>query len=516
MHAFTVSDLLELNLPERAAEPALISASEHVSYGALAAAVERLAAALIGAGVQRGQRVGVHLPKSVDEVVATFAIARAGAVFVNINDRWTLGQLGYVIEDCGIEVLVTDFRRARALVSDPLHSRLRRVFVRGRRAPDGMTPLEALPEGTAPPCPAVGGDLAALLYTSGSTGLPKGVMLTHTNVVEGARSVARYLRNDASDRVLGLLPMSFDYGQSQVTTMFLVGGAVVLHSVMMPAEIVRAVQTHGVTGIAAVPPAWIPLVRALQESPVALPSLRYITNSGGKVPPDILDAFPVVFPGVDIYLMYGLTEAFRSTYLPPEQFADKRGAIGGAIPGVEVFVVDPERGLCGPDEVGELVHRGALVSRGYWGKPEATAERVRPCPALGDLIGDEPVVFSGDLVRRDEDGVLWFVGRRDGMIKTSGFRLSPTEVEDVVFASGIVSDVVAFGVPDDTLGERVHCAVSGRETPVDVEALGAWCRSAMPAYMVPHRFFVWESPMPRTSSGKLDRPTVIARAREVL
>jgi acyl-CoA synthetase (AMP-forming)/AMP-acid ligase II len=238
--------------------------------------------------------------------------------------------------------------------------------------------------------------------------------------------------------------------------------------------------------------------------------LRYVTNSGGKIPGTILEAMPRVLPGVQIYLMYGLTEAFRSTYLPPELFHRKAGSIGRAVPNVEVFVVDPTTGSCGPGEVGELIHRGSLVSRGYWGDPALTAERIRPNPHLAPLIGDEPVLHSGDLVRLDDEGYLWFVGRADGMIKCSGYRISPTEVEEVLYQSEVVEDAVAFGVPDELLGQAVHAVVALRPgRTADEAALRRFCEPRMPTYMVPARIRVWDGALPRTANGKLDRPAVI-------
>jgi acyl-CoA synthetase (AMP-forming)/AMP-acid ligase II len=296
--------------------------------------------------------------------------------------------------------------------------------------------------------------------------------------------------------------------------MFLVGGTVVLQGVMMPAEIVKQLVKERITGFAAVPPAWIPVVRYLEEVQTALPHLRYITNSGGKIPTNTLEVMPKVFPGVQVFLMYGLTEAFRSTYLPPELFHRKMGSMGQAIPNVETFIVDEEIGICGPGQQGELVHRGSLVSLGYWGKPEATAEKIRPCPQLRHLIGDEPVCYSGDLVRIDDDGHYWFVSRKDSMIKSSGFRISPTEIEDAVSRSGMVMHVVAFGVDDELLGQAVEVVVTPLDgTRIEVEALLAFCRKTMPNYMIPKRVHVWPGDIPKTGSGKLDRPTILDAVR---
>jgi acyl-CoA ligase (AMP-forming) (exosortase A-associated) len=516
---FTADDLLRANLPGRADRTALVLGDAELTYGDLDREVNRVAAWLAAVGVRRGDRVGIHLHKSFEEVIATFAASRCGAVFVNLNYQWRPHQLDHIQQDCGLRVLVTDRPRAEQLAASGLADRLDAMLVRGGAATHRTVTLwDSLPAGAGPPdTRAIGADLAALLYTSGSTGRPKGVMFTHTNIVDGARSVASYLANTEADRVLGLLPLSFDYGLSQVTTMFLVGGAVVLQPVMMPAEIVATVLAQRVTGLAAVPTVWIQLVRYLQDLRDERPALplRYVTNSGGKIPTGILEAMPAVFPEVALYLMYGLTEAFRSTYLPPDLFHRKMGAIGRAIPNVEIYVVDPEGGLCGPGEVGELIHRGSLISRGYWGDPELTAKRLRPSPHLRPLIGDEPVLHSGDLVRWDDEGFLWFVGRADSMIKCSGYRISPTEVEDVVHLNESVGDAVAFGVDDDTYGQVVHVAVAARDGhELDVESLHRFCRRSMPTYMVPARIWAWAGPMPRTANGKTDRPAVIRACRE--
>lgn len=518
MFVFTVYDLLANHLPHRADHPALVSGETEVTYGQLARRCETLAAWLHDNGVRRGDRVGVHLRKSVDEVVTTLAIARIGAVFVNVNYQWTLRQLRYVVEDCGIRVLFTDGRRAEAIARSGLAESLERVVV-ADTAPDrpGMVSWASLPTNrSAPDIRPIDMDLAALVYTSGSTGQPKGVMLSHLNLLQMTRSSVSYLHNCREDRALGLLPMSYVYGLSQVTTMLLVGGTVVLQPVMMPAEIVKTVASKQVTGIAAVPPAWIQVVAYLQESGTGLPSLRYVTNSGGKIPKPTLDAMPRVLPGVEIYLNYGMTEVPRSIYLPSELFDRKKGAIGRAGPNLEVYVVDPQKGICGPGEQGELIHRGSSVMQGYWNKPQATARALKVCEHLRPLLGEEKVLHSGDIVRLDEDGYLWFVGRADTMIKCSGHRISPTEVEEIIYESSLADEVVAFGMDDDALGQVVHVAVAPPEgRPLNSEALQQFCRKHMPNYMVPRRVHTWDGEMPRTSSGKVDRRAVIKASAEV-
>ncbi|MDM8559132.1 AMP-binding protein [Candidatus Parabeggiatoa sp. HSG14] len=514
MFTFTIYDLLAKNLVENANHIAVVSGNAEISYGELGYSVDIVAKWLHENGVKRGDRVGIYLPKSIEEIVATFAISRIGAVFVNINYQWTHHQLAYVLNDCNIKVLFTDKRQAQNIDKQGLIGQLDHLIIKGKVSahPKMISWTELSDTTTVLPNGPIDVDLAALLYTSGSTGSPKGVMLTHKNIIEGARSVACYLGNTPDDRILGLLPMSFDYGMSQMTTMFLVGGTLVLQPVVMPTEIIKTLISKNVTGMAAVPPTWLQVVRYLQEVKTELPALRYITNSGGSIPQIILETMPQVFQNVDIYLMYGLTEAFRSTYLPPALFHEKRGAIGKAIPNAELYVVDNERNcLCNPGEPGELVHRGSLISLGYWRKSEITAEKIKSCQALKPLIGDEKVLYSGDIVRVDEDGILWFVNRSDSMIKSSGFRISPTEVEDIVYQSNMVGDTVAFGVKDESLGQVVHIAVSpvDKNGTVDREELIRYCRLNMPNYMIPSQIHLWIGLMPRTSSGKIDRPMVI-------
>lgn len=509
-------DLLWANLPASAARTCLIDPDRSITYAALAEMADDLATGLRNRGVQPGDRVIVHLRKSIDEVAAMLAVWRLGAVVVNVNHQWTVEQLLFVAEDCRATAAILPAPVARALSARDLPPSLAHILVRGGAVPSDPrfaawpTDTDAA-EGFTPPASDPGA-LCAIIYTSGSTGKPKGVMLTHRNIRIGAISVAEYLHLDATDRLLSVLPYSFDAGLNQLTTMLLVGGVVVHQAVTLPAEVIRTAQRHGVTGIAGVPPLWSMVVRYLADAPTDLPALRRITNTGGKITPDILDLMPTVFPGADIYLMYGLTEAFRSTYLPPDRFHDKKGSIGRAVPHADIHVVKPGIGPAGPGEQGELVHAGPLVSLGYWERPEATAERIRPCPELAALIGDSPVVWSGDLVRVDQDGDLWFVGRMDDMIKTMGFRLSPTEVEDAAARTGLVIEAVAFANDHPELGQAVQLACV-LQSPSDAATLRAACRKVMAPYMVPQSFYAWPGPMPRTASGKLDRPAIIAACR---
>jgi len=358
-------------------------------------------------------------------------------------------------------------------------------------------------------------DVAAILYTSGSTGRPKGVVLSHRNMVSGATSVAEYLGNTADDRLLAVLPFSFDYGFSQLTTAFLVGASVSLIDHLFAKDVIAAVRKDRITGLAAVPPLWIQLAD-LQWPPGIDEHLRYITNSGGRMPRATLDKLRAALPRTRPFLMYGLTEAFRGTYLPPEEIDRRPDSMGKAIPNAEIMVVRPDGTPCDPDEPGELVQRGALVGLGYWNDLAKTAERFRPVPAQrGELPLTEMAVWSGDTVRRDAEGFLYFVGRRDEMIKTSGYRVSPTEVEEIVYASGLVGDAVAVAAPHPALGEGIVLIASPPDgaATADSEGLLVHCRARMPTYMVPHRV-EWLSELPRNPNGKFDRPALALRVRD--
>jgi acyl-CoA ligase (AMP-forming) (exosortase A-associated) len=366
-------------------------------------------------------------------------------------------------------------------------------------------------------------DMAAILYTSGSTGAPKGVVLSHRNLVVGASSVVDYLDNRADDTLLAVLPLSFDAGFSQLTTAFHAGARVVLLNHLVPRDVLLALEREQVTGLTAVPPLYMQL--AALDWPSAIPeNLRYFATTGGRMPLETLNAIRQRVPRARPFLMYGLTEAFRSTCLPPDEVDRRPGSIGRAIPNAEVLVLRDDGSECADDEPGELVHRGPLVGLGYWGDAEKTAQRYRPLPAAlagrgdqapGGLQLPEIAVFSGDTVRRDADGFLYFVGRRDEMIKTSGYRVSPTEVEAVLHASGHVGECVAFGVDDAALGQSIHVVATPAAglAALDVPALLAVCRLQMPAYMVPAGIVAARAALPRNPNGKLDRRQIVADHR---
>jgi acyl-CoA ligase (AMP-forming) (exosortase A-associated) len=328
-------------------------------------------------------------------------------------------------------------------------------------------------------------------------------------MVAGAISVAGYIGNRADDRILAALPFSFDAGFSQLTTGFFAGAAVILLDYLLPKDVLKTASVQNATGLTGVPPLWNQLV-ALEWPQDVADNFRYIANTGGAMPTATLEKLRSNLPRSKVFLMYGLTEAFRSTYLPPEELDRRPTSIGKAIPNAEILVVREDGTRCSPGEPGELVHRGALVSLGYWNDPERTAQRFKPLPGqLGALPFAEMTVWSGDTVVTDEDGFIYFVGRRDDMIKSSGYRISPTEVEEVVYKTGLVSECAALGIPHPVIGQAVVVAAVG---PSPDEATAAEivkaCREALPNFMVPQAI-EWQIQMPKNPNGKIDRKSLV-------
>jgi acyl-CoA ligase (AMP-forming) (exosortase A-associated) len=505
------------NLVEEAADtygdaPAVTYKDATVTYVELWREVASFGTALKDLGICRSDRVAVYIEKRIETVTALFGASAGDGVFVPINPLLRPKQVGYIVRDCSARVLVTSPERL-ALLREELQEckSVEHVVLVGQNPPaepGGRYTVSRWPiatEGNGSAAHAIDADMAAILYTSGSTGQPKGVVLSHRNLIAGAESVSYYLGNTADDVILAALPFSFDAGFSQLTTAFSVGAHVVLLNYLLPADVIRLCARHRITGLTGVPPLWIQI--ADQDWPnEAAKHLRYFANTGGRMPKATLDRLRSLFPGAAPFLMYGLTEAFRSTYLDPAEVDRRPSSIGKAIPNAEILVVGPDGSLRDPGEEGELVHRGALVAMGYWGDPERTAQHFRPVPAReSGLSTDEIAVWSGDIVVRDEEGFLYFVGRNDEMIKTSGYRVSPTEIEEAAYETGLVRDAVAFGVEDMKLGQHVMLVVSPiRGRAVDVDSLLARMRQTLPLYMLPQRVEV-KPEIPRSPNGKLDR-----------
>jgi len=492
---------------------ALVYGPRRLNYGELAGLVRQTASALLAAGLERGERVAVYLEKNIENVAAMFGAAAAGGAFVPVNPLLKPEQVAYILADCNVRVLVTSIDRLRLLQDALAHCRdLRLVVATGSgELPAlhgvemlGWDEFQATADATLRAHRAIDTDMAAILYTSGSTGKPKGVVLSHRNMVAGAVSVSSYLENTPDDRLLAVLPLSFDYGLSQLTTAFNVGATAVLINHLLARDVLNAVVAEKITGLAAVPPLWIQLATLPWPADC---TLRYLTNSGGAMQRPTLDALRQALPNAKPFLMYGLTEAFRSTFLPPEELERRPDSMGKAIPNAEVMVLRPDGSECAPGEPGELVHRGALVSLGYWNDPAKTAERFKPIAALHyGLPIAELAVWSGDTVRKDEEGFLYFISRNDEMIKTSGYRVSPTEVEEVVYAREHVAEAAAIGVKHPALGQAIVVIALPREgVAMTASDLLAACKPHLPAYMLPQKVVIADAALPRNPNGKIDR-----------
>ncbi len=510
----TVGDLVVRAADKNPDKQAILHKNNALTYSQVYEQSLRLARRLIRLGVGKGDRVCFYLEKRLEKVVSIFGISLAGGVFVPINRLARAGQALHIIKNSEAAVLITTSSRLASLQEHL--SGLMAVIVVDRPVDDShsrpcpVISWEEVMDDNAcaqPSSCVIAKDVAAILYTSGSTGMPKGVILNHLNIIAGAYVVSEYLKISAEDRILSILGFGFDYGLNQLISSFLQGAQLVLYDYLFPKDILKAVEKYSITGLAAVATTWIQLLQIPWGN--AMNSLRYITNSGASIPVRCVKELRTRIPAAELYLMYGLTEAFRSTYLPPEMVDQRPASIGKAIPGEQILVLDENNLPVKPGETGELVHRGVLVAQGYWGEPELTAKRFRKNSLqLEEIPIREMVVYSGDYVRLDADGYLYFEGRRDEMIKSAGNRISPTEIEEILYSSHLISAAVALGIPHEIYGQVILVVVSfthGESYAKD--ELLAYCRQNMPPPMVPHEIEIWDE-LPINSNGKHDRAKI--------
>jgi acyl-CoA ligase (AMP-forming) (exosortase A-associated) len=501
-----VFPLDHLALSGDAEAPALIIRAQTYSYKELNLRIGRLAFFLNEAGLKNGDRVATWTAKGLLACLMPLAAVRAGCVHVPINPQLKPAQVAHIMADSGARLLITNTARAGGMESEIAEQHDGHLYALG----DEKSVLEVLESETTPslfPLPAdtEPNTLAAILYTSGSTGRPKGVMLSHANMALGAVSVAQYLKLTADDITLAVLPLSFDYGQNQLFSTWQAGGCAVPLDYLTARDVIKACAKHQITTLAAVPPLWVQLVE--QDWPhEASAAMRRLTNSGGALTPSLVKSLRSIFGGkTDIYAMYGLTEAFRSTYLDPALIDNNPVSMGAAIPFAEIMVVGADGAEAAPGEEGELVHAGPLVAQGYWQDAARTSERFKPAPSFSRYGG--MAVYSGDNVRRDADGLLYFVGRDDAMIKTSGNRISPTEIEEAACESGVVAEACALGRKDERLGEAIVLfarAEAGVEAGAAEAVLLAHLKAELPSFMQPAEV-VWLAEFPKNANGKLDR-----------
>jgi amino acid adenylation domain-containing protein len=495
---------------------ALIAGGERLTFEELDRRANRLAAALARQGVARGERVIVFMDNCWEAVVAIFAVLKAGAVFSPINPSTKADKLAYVLNNCRAAALVTQARLLPVAADAVARAPTVRLAVVAGKPDDGtianvVSFEQALAEPAAPPAhPGIELDLAMLVYTSGSTGFPKGVMMTHQNVVAAATSITTYLENRPDDIILNVLPISFDYGLYQVLMAMKVGATLVLEkSFTFPQKILETAARERVTGLPLVPTMAAILLQMRELKSGALPHLRYITNTAAALPPAHILRLQALFPSARLYSMYGLTECKRCTYLPPDELAARTGSVGIAIPGTEAYVVDESGARVGPNVVGELVIRGPHVMKGYWENAEATEKALREGP-----FPWEKVLYTGDLFRTDEDGFLYFVGRKDDIIKTRGEKVSPKEVENVLYAIPGVREAAVIGIPDPILGMALRAVLAIEPgCALTEQDILRHCARNLEDYMVP-KSVEFRAELPKTESGKISRRQVADEALE--
>jgi len=507
LRPFLIRHLLEDTAAKYPAQIAVKHKERRITYKQLYEDSLKMKELLLILGIKKGDRVGILLEKSIEQLVSLFGTSMAGAVFVFLNPVLKKRQIEYIINDCQIKILIT---RTKYHQKNDLNMPNQFIYVDEAtgesRHPFWYRVKEELGLNETG-VDHISDDTACLIYTSGSTGLPKGVVVPHRTVVDGAKIVSHYLGITKEDRLISVLPFNFDYGLNQATSSILCGAMLVMHQFFLPNDLLKVLRDDKITGFAGMIPIWIKLFneKYALKSDNDFPHLRYITNTGGKVPKPIVNKMRDFFPNTNIFLMYGLTEAFRSTYLPHEEIERRPDSMGKAIPDVEILVINSKGEECAPGEPGELVHRGALITKGYWNDPEKTNKVFRKNPILKDQQHlNEIVVYSGDLVKKDEEGFLYFISRRDEMIKTSGYRVSPTEIEEGLIEIPNVSNAVVFGRRMESGDQNIVAILETNHLQIEKAKILQECRKLMPTYMVPHEIY-FEKVFKKTANDKVDR-----------
>lgn len=489
---------------------ALVTGERRWTYGEIQRVTNNLARALRESGVRRGDRVVVHLDNSVEAVVSIYAILKAGGVFVMLHPSTKKEKLIHIVRDCEALGLIARGRGSLLReIKAATGSLSALISVNGRRAPtaDGggeVVSWSSLVGGDGRdglPVRPIDVDLASLIYTSGSTGTPKGVMMTHRNMVAAVRSITQYIGNVPEDVIINVLPLSFDYGLYQVLMSVAVGTTLVLEKgFTYPYALVKRVIEEKVTGLPGIPTIFAILLGMEDLRPEVFDGVRYVTNTAAALPTKYIEGLARLFRRARIFSMYGLTECKRVAYLPPDELLKRPRSVGRAMPNLETFIVDERGKELGPDEVGELVVRGATVMRGYWGMPEATARMLRE----GRYPG-ERVLYTGDLFYTDEEGYLYFVGRKDDIIKSRGEKVSPREIEDVLCDHQGVAEAGVVGVPDPVVGEAIKAVIKPRPGwSLTAKEMKLWCARRLEDYMVP-QIVEFRDEMPKSANGKITR-----------
>lgn len=507
-----VQDLLSRSAQKFPDKQALVAGSRRLTWKELDQEASRFAHALLEAGIEYQDRIAVILDNSAEAVISIWGVLRAGGTFVVINSSTKGRKTSYILNNCRVSAVVTHRNKLRT-IGDALKTTpsLKAVFVVAARDTEAENSrirylqwdqsLSSQPD-SPPDNPTIDIDLAALIYTSGTTGNPKGVMLTHRNIIAASTSITTYLKNTADDIILSVLPLSFDYGLYQALMTAQFGGTLVLEkSFAYPFAIVEQLQREKVTGFPVVPTIASILLQMKELQPETFAGVRYVTNTAAALPERHIRGLQTLFCNADIYSMYGLTECKRVSYLPPGDLSRKPTSVGKGMPNVQVYLVD-ENGevIRTPHVVGELVVRGANVMKGYWELPRETSERLKP--------GRHPwerVLHTGDLFRLDEEGYLYFVSRKDDIIKSRGEKVSPKEVEAVLYEVDDVTEAAVVGVPDSILGEAIKAYIVLKPDSAKTEKeILAHCRRNLEDFMIPSEIIMLSS-LPKTSTGKITK-----------
>ena len=505
-------DYLLHSARELSGKVALVCMKQRITYGDIDARSNALANSLVAAGVERGDRVVIFADNTVETVISFWAVLKANAVVSIVNPLTKSDKLGYLLGDCRPVALITDAHIYSVFAGPAQACRyLKRVIVSGAiddaklaALPHAQRWTDAIAGGdlTVPPARrCIDIDLAAIIYTSGSTGDPKGVMLTHRNMLTACTSIASYLELQEDEVILGVLPLAFDYGLYQMIMAFRTGARLVLErSFTFPAQILNLMVDEGVTGFPGVPTIFSILAELKSLKDYDLSRIRYVTNTAAALPVKHILMLRDIFPAARIYSMYGLTECKRCTYLPPEDIDRKPASVGIAIPNTEMWIVDEEGNKVTPGTVGQLVIRGATVMKGYWEKPESTAKKLKPGPLPG-----EQVLYTGDYCRMDDEGYLYFVGRMDDIIKSRGEKVAPKEVENMLMNIPGVKEAAVIGVPDEILGQAVKAFVVLEEgVAMSEKQLQNECQSRLENFMVP-KYITMLPSLPKTDTGKIKK-----------
>ncbi|PIE17297.1 MAG: AMP-dependent synthetase [Proteobacteria bacterium] len=515
-------EYLERNVERCPDKTALIVKDRRLTWADIDEAASRTAHALRSLGVLRGDRVCIYLDNSVETCASIFGILRADAIFSVINPQTKVDKLTYMLNDCRAKVLIADSHLDRVLKDVfPNTSFLQHVLLVMDDADKVPEPAEI---GTvrclsyeqtlaaaAMDCPETVNipiDLASIIYTSGTTGDPKGVMLTHLNMVSAAESITSYLENKHDDIVMSVLPLSFDYGLYQWLMTAQFGGTLVLErSFNYPAPVLKLIDEEQCTGFPIVPTI-VSILKQYADKGLKLPGVRYMTNTAAALSPAHIEAMKKICPNAKIFSMYGLTECKRVSYLPPEQLDKRPDSVGKAMPNMEAFVVDDDGKRVEANTVGELVIRAPHVMKGYWEKPEATAERLKP----GE-VGEEMWLYTGDLFRKDEEGYLYFVARRDNIIKSRGEKVSPKEVENVLYGMPGITEAAVIGVEDEILGQAIaaFCVLNEGQEYKPGQVI-RYCAQRLEPFMVP-KYVSFLTGLPKTSSGKITKKNILDWAK---